>query len=158
MFSLNGFIFKIFQAIPIFLMLLLPQKTECQSAILDSVLTFSVGRVKTGDALDLVTKQTGYNFTYDSRLIDKERQTRMDFKNMRLAIILDSILQDNTLTYSVIDKYIIISRSVTNPTSALDSIPHGKVRYITGKIADEETSDPLPFATIGLKNKGKGTV
>ncbi|MBK7131280.1 MAG: carboxypeptidase-like regulatory domain-containing protein [Bacteroidales bacterium] len=29
---------------------------------------------------------------------------------------------------------------------------------MTGVIIDEETSEPLPFATIGLKNKGKGTV
>ena len=55
MLSLNGFIFRIFQAIPLFLLLLLPQKTECQEGILDSLFTFSAGTVKTGDALDLIT-------------------------------------------------------------------------------------------------------
>ena len=158
MFSPDGFILRIFQAIPIFLMLLFPQKTECQSAILDSLLTFNTGKLKTGEALDLITKQTGYNFTYNSRLIDKERETRMNFKNVRLGIILDSILQNKTLTYSVIDKYIIISHSEGNATSARDSIPLAEIRYITGKITDEETLDPLPFATVGLKNKGKGTI
>ncbi len=158
MFPLNGFIFRIFQAIPIFLMLLIPQKTECQSGILDSVFTFNAGKLRTADALDLITKLTGYNFTYDSRLIDKERQAEMNYKNIRLGSVIDSILQNNTLVLSVIDKYIIISRTTTNPTSARDSIPRNEVRYITGKISDEETFDPLPFATVSLKNKGKGTI
>ncbi len=51
MLSLNGFIFKIFQAIALFLLLILPQKTDCQKGILDSTFTFSAGTVKTGDAL-----------------------------------------------------------------------------------------------------------
>jgi hypothetical protein len=33
-----------------------------------------------------------------------------------------------------------------------------KAKYITGKIIDSENSAPLPFATLALKNKGKGTV
>ena len=37
-------------------------------------------------------------------------------------------------------------------------MPPEEVKYITGIIIDEETFEPLPFATIGLKNKGKGTV
>ena len=132
MLSLNGFIFRIFQAIPLFLLLLLPQKTECQEGILDSLFTFRAGTVKTGDALDIITGQTGYNFTYDSRLIDKEKQTEMNFRNARLGVILDSLLQNNTLAFSVIDKYIIISRAEIKPcfhcrfpASGRDKIYHG---------------------------------
>jgi hypothetical protein len=158
MLSLNGFIFRIFQAIPLFLLLLLPQKTECQEGILDSVFTFRAGSVKTGDALDIITRQTGYNFTYDSRLIDKEQQVEMNFINVRLEVVLKSILQNNTLAFSIIDKYIIISRVETSPSSIPDSLPPDKVKYITGVILDEETFEPLPFATVGVKNKAKGTV
>lgn len=154
----DGFIFRIFQAIPIFLLLLLPQKTECQTGILDSLFSFRSGTVKTIEALDLITRQTGYNFTYDSRLIDKDRPIGMNFRETRLGVILDSIVQNKTLAFTVIDKYIIISRSEVSRISALDSIPKGEIKYITGKIIDGENSDPLPFATIGLKNKGKGTI
>lgn len=158
MLSLDGFIFRIFQAIPLFLLLLLPQKTECQQGILDSLFTFRAGTVTTGDALDLITQQTGYNFTYDSRLIDKEKRAEMNFKNIRLAVILDSILQNDTVAFTVIDRYIIISRQEISQSPVSDSLLTETTQYITGIIADEETLEPLPFATIGLKNRGKGTV
>jgi hypothetical protein len=158
MLSLNGFIFRIIQAIPLFLLLMLPQKTDCQEGILDSLFTFTAGTVKTGAALDIITIQTGYNFTYDSRLIDKEQLAVMNFKNIRLRAILDTILKNNSLVFSVIDKYIIISRAETSHTQPTDSLLSETTRYITGVIVDDETSEPLPFATIGLKNKGKGTV
>ena len=116
------------------------------------------GHVETSNALDIISHKTGYNFTYDSRLIDKDKPVILNFANLRLGIILDSILRNNTLAFSVIDKYIIISRSVTGLPSSTDSLPPEEVRYITGVVVDEESSEPLPFAAIGLKNKGKGTV
>jgi hypothetical protein len=158
MLSLNGFIFRISQAILFPLLLLFPQKTKCQEGILDSVFSFRAGIVKTGDALDLITQQTGYNFTYDSRLIDKEKEAEMNFSNVSLRVILDSILQNNTLAYSVINKYIIISRAETGPLQTDDSLLPETAKYITGIVVDEETLEGLPFATVGLKNKGKGTV
>jgi hypothetical protein len=158
MLSLNGLIFRISQAIPLFLLLLFTQKTECQEGILDSLFTFRAGTINTGDALDIITGQTGYNFTYDSRLIDKEQLAEMNFVNVRLRVILDTILQNNTLTYSVIDKYIIISHAEISPSPLTDSLLQEVTKYLTGVIVDEETLEPLPFATIGLKNKGKGTV
>ena len=44
--------------------------------------------------LTLLTRQTGYNFTYDSRLIDAEKKTEMTFRNIKLGVILDSILHE----------------------------------------------------------------
>jgi hypothetical protein len=155
---LNGFIFRIFQAIAIFLLILLPGKAFCQEGILDSLYSFSAGKIRTGEALDLITQTTGYNFTYDSRLIQKERQTDLNFKNARLTDILDSILQDKTLTLSVIDKYIIISRTEKSGSHLPDSVQKQTTTYISGIIVDEETREALPFATVALKNKGRGTV
>ncbi|MCX6322308.1 MAG: hypothetical protein NTX93_10990, partial [Bacteroidia bacterium] len=62
-----------------FILLLLPQKADCQVSILDSTFTFRAGSVKTGNALNIISRQTGYNFTYDSRLIDAEKKTEMTF-------------------------------------------------------------------------------
>ncbi len=134
------------------------QAAKCQTGILDSVFTFRAGLVKTGNALNLITRQTGYYFTYDSRLIDPEIKTNMTFSDIKLNIILDSMLQNDSLEFSVIDKYIIISKTSPPPVSLTDSLPAVEPSYASGVIVDEETGEPLPFATIGLKNKGRGTV
>src|SRR5665811_1277666 len=95
----------------LFLLVILPERAECQQSILDSTFTFRAGTVKTGIALDIITKRTGYNFTYDSRLIDQDKKTEMTFRNTKLNVILDNLLKNDSLVYSVIDKYIIISHT-----------------------------------------------
>jgi hypothetical protein len=158
MLSFNGFIFNKIPAIALYILLILPQKADCQRSILDSTFTFRAGNVKTGNALGIITRQTGYNFTYDSRLIDVEKKTEMTFRETELRVILANILENDSLVFSVIDKFIIISRAVKLPLPQSDSIPSDNIDYIYGLIVDDETGEALPFATIGLKNSGRGTV
>jgi len=155
----NDAVIKIITAIALLIFLVPCPQAECQQGILDSAFTFRAGTIKTGNALQLITRQTSYHFTYDSRLIDAERKTEMNFRKTRLEIILDSILKNNSLEYSVIDKYIIISREIPPaPPDEADSIMIRGPGEITGIILDGESSEPLPYATIGLRHTGKGTV
>ncbi len=81
----------------------------------------------------------------------------MIFRNVTLRIILDSILKTDSLAYSVIDEFIIISREIPPPTpSVADSAAVPGLKVISGIVIDGESSDPLPYATIGLKNAGRG--
>jgi hypothetical protein len=156
--SANGNICIKHLAIALFLLLIFAAKAECQRTILDSTYTFRAGTVKTGNALEIITRQTGYSFTYDSRLINQEKKINLTFWNIKLSSVLDSLFKNDSLAYSVIDKYIIISHTEKQPPAKHDSSFPDNVKYITGKIIDNESSEPLPFATIALKNKGKGTV
>jgi hypothetical protein len=158
MLSSNGYIIKKIHAISLFFLLILPQTVFCQRGILDSLFTFRTGSVKTGNALEIISKKAGYNFTYDSRLIDSEKKTVLTFRNTKLSAVLDSILLNDTLAYSVIDKYIIISRIEKARSAPADTSSIKQTRYITGVVSDDETLDPLPFATLALKNCGRGTV
>ena len=106
--SRNGLILKRLASIAV--LVLLFREGDCQQTILDSVYTFNAGQVKTIHALKIITGETGYNFTYDSRLVDTERITEMTFSSVKLSTILESIAGNDSLDFSVIDKYIIISR------------------------------------------------
>ncbi len=156
--SFNGYICFRVQAIALFILLLLPEAAISQSGILDSTFTFRAGTVKTDNALEIITLRTGYNFTYDSRLLDSEKKTELSFINTRLGIILDSLHLNDSLEFSIIDKYIIISRIAAKAIHEQDSATFENINYITGLIIDGETSEPLPYATIALVNRGKGTV
>ena len=158
MLSFNGSIIKRTSAIVIFALLSHWQIIRCQETILNSIFTFREGNVKIGNALNLITEQTGYNFTYDGRLINPDERINMTFSKVSLDVILDSILKNDSLVYSVIDKYIIISKPLTPAVKKADLRTFEEPGFISGNIIDEESKEPLPFATIGLKNKGRGTV
>ncbi len=145
-------------AIVTFISLILLRETNCQSSILDSTFSFRAGNIKTSAALDLISKKTGYNFTYDTRLIDADKKVPFVFNNFKLHLILDSILKSDSLLYSVIDRYIIISRLSRPAEKNIASVSHTETEYITGSIIDDETHEPLSFATIALKKSGRGTV
>jgi hypothetical protein len=155
---LNGFISVKLTAIVFYILLILPYKADCQRSILDSTFTFRAGTVETGNALDIISRKTGYNFTYDSRLIDAGKKTEMTFTQTKLSVILLGILKNDSLVFSVIDKYIIISHPEKSLLPRADSLRQPEVKYITGVIIDDETHQPLPYAAIALKNTGKGTV
>lgn len=158
MLSDNGTIFKYISAIALLIILIPPHETKSQESILDSSFTFRAGTIKTGNALNLITRQTGFHFTYDSRLIDPEKTIFMNFRDTKLEIILDSILKGDSLIYSVIDEFIIISREIPLPPSANGPELVPDLKFISGIIIDGESSEPLPYATIAIKNEGKGTV
>jgi hypothetical protein len=155
--SQNGFIFNNLKYSAI-LLLFLSVKGYCQGTILDSLFTFNEGHVKTISALQIITRQTGYNFTYDSRLIESEKIIDMTFNSVKLRKILENVTNNDSLEFSVIDKFIIFSRKERSNSLKTDSLPSVKTEYITGSIKDAESHEPLPYAAVVLKNKGKGTV
>lgn len=154
----NGYIEKRISAVALLILMICHHPVLGQENILDSLFTFRAGQIKTGAALDLISRQTGYSFTYDSRLIDEEIRINLSFSGSKLEVILDSILKSDSLDFTVIDKYIIISRVTPPPVQKSDPASTEELFYISGIISDAESKEPLPFATAVIKNTGKGMV
>jgi hypothetical protein len=157
MLSADDYIINKLSGIALIILLANSPMTFCQTNILDSAFTFRAGIVKTGNALNIISRQTGYYFTYDSKLIDVGKKTSLSFNQVKLRILLDSLLKNDSLRFSVINKYIIIYRYIPSPSPSIEA-PLWEAKNITGVISDFETGEPLPFATIGIMSKGRGTV
>jgi hypothetical protein len=77
---------------------------------------------------------------------------------MTVRELLDSVTGNPDTRYSVIEKHIILYRDMITdtPGPVTDSLPLQHV--LSGKVIDAETSEPLPFATVGISHSGRGMV
>lgn len=138
-------------------LLLLSMHSFTQENVLDSPLNLSGNSTRASRALSEVSRLTGYLFTYDTRIIDADRTFTIPRYDMTVREILDSVTGDPSVRYSVMGRHIILYREVVKPPAA-DTLPEPMPFFISGKITDTETSEPLPYATIGISHRARGTV
>ena len=130
-----------------------------QESALERQLKLPGSSIKASRALGEVSKLTGYLFTYDSRIINPDRIFAVPAAEMKLQEILDSVAGDPAIKSAVLGRHIILYRETAmppRPEPPADSLP--VFLSIGGKIVDAENSEPLPYATIGIRHRGKGTV
>lgn len=138
-------------------LLLISMHSFTQENVLDSPLNLPGNSTRASRALSEVSRLTGYLFTYDTRIIDADRTFTIPPYDMTVREILDSVTGDPAVRYSVMGRHIILYREVVKPPAA-DTITESLSFFISGKITDAETSEPLPYATIGISHRGRGTV
>jgi hypothetical protein len=132
--------------------------THAQQNILDKRLSFKLTDVSIASVLKSISHKTGYHFTYDTDLIEPERLTTVRMDEQPLRNILDTIFHDKLLNYSIIDNHIIIYQAVNEYTPLLREEGRTPVYILSGIVTDAENGQSLPYATIGVKEKGKGTI
>jgi hypothetical protein len=129
-----------------------------QESILERPVKMPGNSIRASRALSEVSRLTGYIFTYDTKIIDEDRIFTLPPSDITVRELLDSVTGDPDIRYSVIEKHIILYRDLITdtPKPANDSLP---VRHVlSGKVVDAETSEPLPFATVGISHRGRGMV
>ena len=140
-------------------LLVLSLHSFSQESILDRTFRLPGKSIRASRALGEISRLTGYLFTYDTQIINADKTFTLTGGEMPVRAILDSIAGDTTIHYLVQGRHIILYRETALPPRLdppADSLP--VFLAIGGKIIDAETSEPLPFATIGISHRGKGTV
>ena len=103
--------------------------------------------------LQEIRKQSGFNVVYTKQLINNAIPVTVEIANVSLQKALDESLKGQSLTYSILDKTIIIQPRYTAPPPHIDSLPAAELRGRVNNIQGE----PLSGANIIIKRTGRGT-
>jgi hypothetical protein len=129
-----------------------------QESILERRVKMPGNSIRASRALSEVSRLTGYIFTYDTRIIDEDRVFTLPPSDITVRELLDSVTGDPVIRYSVIEKHIILYRDIISDTQEPVTDTLSVLHVLTGKVVDAGTSEPLPFATVGIRHRGRGMV
>ncbi len=107
-----------------------------------------------------IEKQSGYYFVYRDEWLKLAKTVTVNVKNVTLTRALDACFANQPLTYSIVEKLIVVKQKETtpapNPTPAPTPTPEPPVAVIrvNGNVVDTSGA-PLPKATILAKTTNK---
>ncbi len=103
-----------------------------------------------------IKKQTGYTFVYTEALLKKAKKVTLNLNNASLEQVLDVCFQNQPLTYSILNKMVIIKERDLAQFKEQISISLPPPVHIQGKIVNDK-EEPLVGATITEKGTNNST-
>ena len=100
-----------------------------------------------------IEKQSDFNIFYKVDQIDVNKKVSINVNDQLLSEVLNNVLADSKLSYTVLDKTIVI-RGGSGGSSNMQE----QTSLITGNITDSETGEPLPGVNIVIKDTTTGTI
>lgn len=102
-----------------------------------------------------IQKQTGYDFLYGAQVLERAGTVSIKVNNQSLEQVLDLCFRDKPLTYSIMEKTVIIKiKPVINQETSEN---RNLKEIVTGKVVDAQ-GNPLAGATVSLKGSNKTSV
>lgn len=106
-----------------------------------------------------IKKQTGYVFFYNLSLLQKTHPVSIDVKNKSLKEVLDLVFEAQPVTYSIVNKTIVVNDRAPLPVPAevkkVDTIPFIDIH---GKVIDGVSGSPIVGGNVLIKGSKAGTV
>lgn len=127
-----------------------------RDSLLNQTIKLSKKKGTVYEFLKEISAATGYLFIYDSQSIQNEQATTLAKKEDRLESLIHAIVQV-PITIEVKERYLILKPAEEDLT--LDPLPKGNQTYLVkGKVIDQYTREPLPFATVSVEGSSVGTI
>lgn len=106
------------------------------------------------DVFNSISRQTGYEFIYDEKLLEKAPPVNLNMNQASLADVLNACLNNKLFNYNIVDKTIVIS-----PKSKAAAPVAATVQQVAlqGKVTDSKGL-PLIGVSIQIKGTSKGTI
>ncbi|MBC9914882.1 SusC/RagA family TonB-linked outer membrane protein [Chitinophaga varians] len=130
--------------------LLLAVTLHLSAKSFSQTVTIKGKRLALYDVFNNISKQTGYEFVYDEKLLQGSGPVNIHVNNAPLKDVLDRCLKDKPLDYSIVNKIIVISPKPV-PEIVLQATPvKGTVTGADGK--------PLFNISIQVKGTTRGAI
>lgn len=112
--------------------------------------------------LNQISERTDYLFIYDSRILNNEQKTSIDKGEYTIREAIHLITGNPKLEFQLIDKHILISLPASETLTQAVSSPVQKEMNayftISGSLFDQETHEPIIYASVGVSQEGIGTI
>lgn len=102
-----------------------------------------------------IRQQTGYDFVYNNRLMEKTQAVTISIKNAALLDVLDEISKKQPLQFEIIENTIVVKEKAKTRLEKVTGLFAPPIN-IKGRVVDSE-GRPLIGASIGLKGLNQGT-
>ncbi len=131
-----------------------------QNSVLDQKIEFSCTDCPVAEALSQIEPKISYYFSYNPDLFTGTKPVTATFEKISVRDLLDSIIRDTTVLYSVIEKQIVLYRLTGKDINGLKQSKNRKSRQIivSGTVMDQNSQKPIPFASICIVGKSLGSV
>ena len=100
-----------------------------------------------------IRKQTGYNFIFTREVISAANPVNINVQNASLKDVLEMCFQNQPLSFSIEDKFVVIKRKISK--SSIE-VPDDPSIDIQGKVFNNK-GEPIAGATVMVKNSKQAT-
>ena len=120
-------------------------------------ITLSQNNVSLKTLFKEIEQQSDYQFFYKEKLLKNTKNVNIKVANASIEEVLALCLNDQSLTYSLIDKIIVIKKQPPVISTTKDPAPSPASIEVRGLVVSDSTGQPLVGASVKLKGTSTGT-
>ena len=121
-------------------------------------ITLSQSNVSLKAVFRAIERQSDYQFFYKDRLLRDTRSVSIKISNASIEEVLAIALSDQSLSYSLVDKIIVIKKQTPPVIEHPEQAPPPPAYLpISGTIVSDSTGQPLSGVSVKLKGTSTGT-
>ncbi|UEG51677.1 TonB-dependent receptor [Mucilaginibacter daejeonensis] len=149
--SRSRMLYKISRIVKLVIILLAVGFLQVSAATYAQVVSLSVKNAPLSKVFEHLNKQTGYNFIYNSGVMNEAKPVNLSVKKAPLQDVLDQIFVNEPFTYVIYLKTVVIQKRGAAPVAA------PAVITVTGTVKDSR-SQPVAGVSVTVKGSTGGTM
>lgn len=139
--------------------MIIPGKINSQDDVLQQVIGLPGQNSSIYSVLNQISGQTGYYFVYNTDVLDSDKKVRLKAADKTLLSWLEDVIDDPSLDYNIIENHILVFQRGDDAEKEVQVSDPGEdfgFISISGRVLDESSRKPLPYATISIMGSPVG--